>query len=559
MRNLAWCMVVAVLSIGPPIAEAAMATTWYVDIATCSGSGSGTQLDPFCAIQEGLDFAGNGDTVLVADGTYTGIGNRDLDFAGKAITLRSIGGATNCIIDAGGSAADHHRGFDFDDEETEASIVNGFTITGGYATYGGGIRCNYGASPTLCNCVLSGNAAQWQGGGLYNTGNPTLTNCLFAGNEAEAGGGLYSEHDSPVITNCTFTGNRASVGGGISFKYVGESVMLTDCVVWGNVPASHQLFAGGGRPVDVAHSCIAGGYPGTGNIGVDPKFLSPGYWDANDAWVQGDLHLQPGSPCIDAGDDGSIAWPNDLTGRTRKLDGDGDNRATVDMGAYEFKPALCGNGVIDPTETCDDMGASATCDADCTEVACGDGMLNTAAGESCDDGNTKDGDGCPGNCVLAVCSDGVRGPGEECDDSNKVDGDGCSSTCALEGIPCETDGDCAWENNNACEWDHCGSVTPGICDPPIPVMFGDVAGHGAGTPPNGIVNVFDFVCALNAYTSSYYDNCPNADVVGGGMVGECPHGNRTVKLDDFHSIRAAYGPLGGSTATYLCDCPENPY
>ena len=59
-------------------------------------------------IQEAIDIANNGDTVLVADGTYTGTGNKNLDFGGKVITVKSENGPGTCVIDCEGSGTGFH-------------------------------------------------------------------------------------------------------------------------------------------------------------------------------------------------------------------------------------------------------------------------------------------------------------------------------------------------------------------------------------------------------------------------------------------------------------------
>ncbi len=81
-------------------------------------------------------------------------------------------------------------------------------------------------------------------------------------------------------------------------------------------------------------------------------------------------------------------------------------------------------------ETCDDKLETKTCDKDCSAVMCGDGLLNMAAGEACDDGNMVDTDMCLPTCVAAKCGDGkVQAGVEACDDGNMVDTDACLATC----------------------------------------------------------------------------------------------------------------------------------
>ena len=88
--------------------------------------------DEYPTIQAAIDASVDGDVVLVADGSYTGDGNRDMDFMGRAITVRSENGPDTCIIDIQGSAQDPHRAFHFHSGETNASIVQGFTIQNGF-------------------------------------------------------------------------------------------------------------------------------------------------------------------------------------------------------------------------------------------------------------------------------------------------------------------------------------------------------------------------------------------------------------------------------------------
>jgi hypothetical protein len=193
----------------------------------------------FNNIQAAINYAGTGDTVEVKPGTYTGPGNRDIDFLGKAITVRStdpndpnIVAAT--IVDCNGTIWDPHFGFTFQNNEDPNSVISGFTITNGYYEYGWAIHCSY-SKPTIRNCIIYGNDL-FYGSGIYcHNSNPTILECTIIDNHAFGyGGGIHNNASSnPMVVSCTFIGNRGDQGAGIC-NTDGSCPTIIGCVFYRN-------------------------------------------------------------------------------------------------------------------------------------------------------------------------------------------------------------------------------------------------------------------------------------------------------------------------------------
>jgi hypothetical protein len=208
----------------------------------------------FNRVQAAIDSSIKGDTVVVLPGIYKGSGNRDIDFKGKAITVRSSDPNDPCIvagtvINAEGSEADQHRGFYFHLKEGPSSVLDGFTITGAYQNTGGsdlfrggGIFCT-GSSPTIRNCIISGNLAG-EGGGIeiYYGSHPKVSNCKMTGNTSGNWGGginIYRQ-SSAEVEDCEFSGNTGSRGGGIVVNSE-SSLVMERCRLVGNT----AIYGGG--------------------------------------------------------------------------------------------------------------------------------------------------------------------------------------------------------------------------------------------------------------------------------------------------------------------------
>ncbi|MDD5063376.1 MAG: PQQ-binding-like beta-propeller repeat protein [Phycisphaerae bacterium] len=369
----------------------ALCSIGYANVLTVPGD--------YPTIQSAINAAVNSDTVVVAAGTYTGPGNWDIDFLGKAITVSSVNPTdplvvAGTIIDCNEAiyyGEDYtyyipHYGFNFSNNEDANSVLAGITITNcrrfsaiqcessptisyciitGNGGDNGAIVCygfNNNSSPTITNCTISNNT----GGGIYCYFNskPKITNCTISGNYVEGGGGgIYSEeYSEPVITNCSITDNSAGGDGG-GIYCCNSYVRITNCTISGNSANDNGggiYLLGSWLRISVTNSIIWGNTDSSGT-GQSAQVYSgnPDVWfsciqddnpdDANipfgadkynidddPCFADGDYHLLPASPCIETGNPF-------FTYHTGDVDMDGQPRLMgrcVDMGADEFEIAM---------------------------------------------------------------------------------------------------------------------------------------------------------------------------------------------------------------------------
>jgi len=232
------------------ISTAASAATWYVD---CSAPESGDGKTPetaFKKIQEGIDAASHGDTVIVAPCTYV----ENIQFNGKNITLTSTGPLDPNVVER--TIIDGNQAgpvVTFEGTEDETCVLSGFTIRNGTITGMGGGICGGTETThthaTIRNNVITGNSATGPtssvgfGGGI-GLCDGIIENNTVTGNSAVMGGGGVS-HCSAIIQNNLITGNTAAgywgVGGGVCWCHV----LVRNNIISGN-SASGGWGEGGG-------------------------------------------------------------------------------------------------------------------------------------------------------------------------------------------------------------------------------------------------------------------------------------------------------------------------
>jgi parallel beta-helix repeat protein len=238
----------------------------------------------YTSIQSAINAASDGDTVLVLGGTYY----ENIDFLGKAITVRSENGPNVTIIDGYYNCCSVVT---FNWGEDKFTVLEGFKLINGSGntlpswndSQGGGIYCD-SSSPKIINCIITNNTTDYGGGIYLYDSSPEIINCTINNNWAEysLGGGIYCDYSSPKIINCTISDNsvgwyEGGFGGGIEC-YDNSSPEIINCTI-----SSNTANDGGGSGIDLYDSspkiskCIISGnnaYSGYGG-GIYCDFSSP--------------------------------------------------------------------------------------------------------------------------------------------------------------------------------------------------------------------------------------------------------------------------------------------
>ncbi|MDP2895660.1 MAG: DUF5011 domain-containing protein [bacterium] len=232
MRTFAHIATVMLIACISPWAASA---TWYVDEAV-SASGDGTTWSTaFKTIQEGIDAASNGDTVIVEEGVYV----ENIAFNGKNIVLRSTNPLDwDVVADTVIDGNDAGSVVTFANTENETCTLSGFTIRNGLASKGGGI---YGGTwqsrthATIENNIITGNSVTGSGGGILYCDGP-IRNNRICGNSAQHGAGLSG--CKGVIENNVIADNAATGWGG--------GVHICEGIVRNNIIAHNSATQAGG-------------------------------------------------------------------------------------------------------------------------------------------------------------------------------------------------------------------------------------------------------------------------------------------------------------------------
>lgn len=351
----------------------------------------------FMTIQDAVDAASPGDTVLLSRGIFRGPGNRDVTVSGKDIRIEHRGDPQVCVVDAEGAGI----GFFFDGTAvSRETLLRGVSIVDGLGLRGGGIRCDNGATPSIETCIVR-NCSAGLGGGIYyfvsaalttNSGaiedctiqsnfstsgsgglhiaNVDVDSCMIVDNRSDfigagvgavglsgsirnsviarnewtgmssgTGGGIMVQAFNFRIESCTIAFNKGSIGGGAAFFNGDPSATVANTIVWGNealfgAPQVWHMSAFGLSVATFRHCDVEGGEAGIVVSGPPPIVSS--IFNIDPLFVDGsagDFQLSSASPLVDMGDP-------ILPTRLNEADSQHEPRrlGAIDLGADEVHP-----------------------------------------------------------------------------------------------------------------------------------------------------------------------------------------------------------------------------
>ena len=243
----------------------------YVDAANAADpTQDGTTAHPFGTLQQGLNGAADADTVLVAPGAYAVPGHTGLDYALKAVILRSQQGPTTTVIDCGSSG----RAVNVDSIKGTFAVIEGFTIQNGHATdNGGGIRADQ-SRLMVRNCRLTCNTAGTSGGAFYSDlGSPTISDLTIDSGNSEPAGvisrsnvnltGALTLAADPSQTrevesrSSWFYGPGAiNVGAGTTFRITGTNANDPPSVMQSTISGLGRLLIDPGQQLTLAGQAV---------------------------------------------------------------------------------------------------------------------------------------------------------------------------------------------------------------------------------------------------------------------------------------------------------------
>ena len=207
-------------------------------LAQLSGSLSGVISTGHYSITGDI-FVQQEDTLVIEPGvTFSFSGDYQFEIRGY---FYAVGTESDSIVFKQETTGTNWKGIYFKDSASDSSRLEYCYITDGQAggdwpcDCGGGILC-VGSSPSIINCSIIGNCADYYGGGIFChiSSNPVISNCVIANNTAVIdGGGVSCNLSNPMIRNCLIKENSANSGGGI-YCGNGSNPQISECEVKNN-------------------------------------------------------------------------------------------------------------------------------------------------------------------------------------------------------------------------------------------------------------------------------------------------------------------------------------